>query len=111
MSESSAYVIAGAGLAGAKAAETLRGEGFGGPVVLIGDETCDSGATMRLAGGAIVNAGAAEVRTAVAFQTGSYEPDYHALATDSTIVLPWDREVLFQGELVPNPLYRETLGG
>ena len=39
----------------------------------------------------------------------AYEPDYHALATDSTIVLPWDREVLFQGELVPNPLYRETL--
>ncbi len=38
MSGSSAYVIAGAGLAGAKAAETLRLEGFGGPVVLIGDE-------------------------------------------------------------------------
>jgi 3-phenylpropionate/trans-cinnamate dioxygenase ferredoxin reductase component len=33
-----AYVIAGAGLAGAKAAETLRSEGFDGPVVLIGDE-------------------------------------------------------------------------
>ena len=79
--------------------------------VLIVDETCDSGATMRLAIGAIVNAGAAEVRTAVAFQTGSFEPDYHALATDSTIVLPWDREVLFEGELVPNPLYRESIGG
>ena len=39
MSGSSAYVIAGAGLAGAKAAETLREEGFDGPVVLIGDET------------------------------------------------------------------------
>src|ERR1700685_3520633 len=39
MSASSAYVIAGAGLAGAKAAETRRGEGFDGPVVLIGDET------------------------------------------------------------------------
>src|SRR5690349_3314137 len=39
MSGSSAYVIAGAGLAGAKAAETLREEGFGGPVVLIGEET------------------------------------------------------------------------
>jgi len=77
--------------------------------VLIVDETCDSGATMRLAVGAIVNAGAAEVRTAVAFQTGSYTADYHALATESTIVLPWDREVLFEGELVPNPLYRETL--
>jgi 3-phenylpropionate/trans-cinnamate dioxygenase ferredoxin reductase subunit len=32
------YVIVGAGLAGAKAAETLRAEGFEGPVVLIGDE-------------------------------------------------------------------------
>jgi len=38
MTDSSAYVIVGAGLAGAKAAETLRGEGFDGPVVLIGDE-------------------------------------------------------------------------
>jgi 3-phenylpropionate/trans-cinnamate dioxygenase ferredoxin reductase component len=32
------YVIAGASLAGAKAAETLRSEGFDGRVVLIGDE-------------------------------------------------------------------------
>jgi 3-phenylpropionate/trans-cinnamate dioxygenase ferredoxin reductase subunit len=38
MGESSAYVIVGASLAGAKAAEALREEGFGGPVVLIGDE-------------------------------------------------------------------------
>ena len=38
MSGSSAYVIVGAGLAGAKAAEALREEGFDGPVVLIGDE-------------------------------------------------------------------------
>ena len=82
-----------------------------GKRVLLVDETCDSGATMRLAMNAVVNGGASEVRTAVAFKTGAYEPDYHALATESTIVLPWDREVLFQGELVPNPLYRETIGG
>lgn len=79
--------------------------------VLLVDETCDSGATLRLARSAVTEAGATEVRTAVAFRTGSYEPDYHALATESTIVLPWDREVLFEGELVPNPLYRETIGG
>src|SRR5689334_21365289 len=42
-----------------------------GKRVLIVDETCDSGATVRLAGGAIVNAGAKEVRTAVCFKTGS----------------------------------------
>jgi 3-phenylpropionate/trans-cinnamate dioxygenase ferredoxin reductase component len=34
-----AYVIVGASLAGAKAAETLREEGFDGPLVLIGEET------------------------------------------------------------------------
>ena len=85
--------------------------GVRGKRVLLVDETCDSGETMRLAVSAVVNAGAEEVRTAVAFKTGSYEPDYHALATESSIVLPWDREVLFQGELVPNPLYRETIGG
>ena len=32
------YVIAGASLAGAKAAETLRDEGFDGDIVLIGSE-------------------------------------------------------------------------
>jgi 3-phenylpropionate/trans-cinnamate dioxygenase ferredoxin reductase subunit len=32
------YVIVGASLCGAKAAETLRAEGFGGSVVLLGDE-------------------------------------------------------------------------
>ena len=32
------YVIVGASLAGAKAAETLREEGFAGAVILIGDE-------------------------------------------------------------------------
>jgi 3-phenylpropionate/trans-cinnamate dioxygenase ferredoxin reductase component len=34
-----AYVIVGASLAGAKAAETLRAEGFAGPIVLIGAES------------------------------------------------------------------------
>ena len=33
------FVIVGAGLAGAKAAETLRAEGFAGRIVLIGEET------------------------------------------------------------------------
>lgn len=80
-----------------------------GKRVLIVDETCDSGATVRLAVGAIVNAGAKEVRTAVAFKTGSYTPDFHQLATESAIVLPWDREVLIDGELLPNPLYADAL--
>ena len=38
MTDRSTHVIVGAGLAGAKAAETLRSEGFDGRVVLVGDE-------------------------------------------------------------------------
>lgn len=76
-----------------------------GKRVLIVDETCDSGDTLRLAIAAITNAGAAEVHTAVSFRTGQFEPDFHALHTESSIVLPWDKEILVEGELVPNPKY------
>ena len=77
--------------------------------VLIVDETCDSGDTMRLAISAVADAGASEIRTAVSFQTGEYTPDFHAIATESTIILPWDREILVDGELRPNPLYADAL--
>src|SRR4051812_14621874 len=38
MSNERPYVIVGGGLAGAKAAETLREEGHDGPIVLVGNE-------------------------------------------------------------------------
>ena len=38
MTANGTYVIVGAGLAGAKAAETLRSDGFDGRIVLIGAE-------------------------------------------------------------------------
>ncbi len=66
--------------------------------VLVVDETCDTGETLRLAVAALVNAGAADVRTAVGFRTGPYEPDFAALETESTIILPWDKDVLVGGE-------------
>ncbi|MBL0170759.1 MAG: phosphoribosyltransferase [Gemmatimonadaceae bacterium] len=79
--------------------------------VLVVDETCSSGATIRLAVGALVNAGAKEIRTAVSFKTGSFVPDFHALATESAIVLPWDREILVGDELRPNPKYAGMIPG
>jgi hypoxanthine phosphoribosyltransferase len=78
-----------------------------GARVLIVDETCDSGDTMRLAVAAVLNAGARDVRTAVGIRTGAYEVDFAALETPSHVVLPWDREVLVDGELVPNPKYAD----
>lgn len=81
-----------------------------GKRVLIVDETCNDGDTLRLAVAAIVNAGASEVRTAVSFRTGGYTPDYHALETEAAIVLPWDREQIVDGELRANPKYKALEG-
>lgn len=80
-----------------------------GQRVLLVDETCDSGDTLRLAKAAIVNTGAEQVRTAVGFRTGPYAPDFSALDTEAAIVLPWDRELLVNGELVINPAYSAYL--
>jgi hypoxanthine phosphoribosyltransferase len=100
------------GATSARATPTVFGSAPGavnGKRVLIVDETCDSGDTIRLAVSAVTDAGASEIRTAVAFQTGEYTPDFHAIATESTIILPWDRELLVDGELVVNPDYASVL--
>lgn len=77
--------------------------------VLIVDETCDSGDTLKLADSAVRKLGPAEVRTAVSFKTGRYHPDYHALETESFIILPWDREVIVDGKLTTRPDYVDKL--
>ncbi len=78
--------------------------------VLVVDETCDTGSTMRLALNEVRSLAPVEVRTAVSFRTGAYAPDFHAFATESFIVLPWDREVIQGGELVMRPDYAARLG-
>lgn len=73
--------------------------------VLIVDETCDTGHTLRLALNEVQGAMPAEVRTAVSFKTGPYEPDFHSFDTEKFIILPWDREVVQDGQLVTRPDY------
>ena len=77
--------------------------------VLIVDETCDTGSTLRLALNEVRALAPAAVRTAVSFKTGEYQPDYHAFETESFIVLPWDREIVQGGELVIRPEYAGRL--
>jgi len=77
--------------------------------VLIVDETCDSGETMRLALSAVRDLKPAAVKTAVSFRTGPFQPDFHALETESFIILPWDREIIVDGEIVVRPDYAEKL--
>ncbi len=77
--------------------------------VLIVDETCDSGDTLKLAVSAVKKRGPAEIRTAVSLVTGRYSPDFYAMATEAFIILPWDREVIVDGELVLRPDYADRL--
>ncbi|HXH62757.1 MAG TPA: phosphoribosyltransferase family protein [Gemmatimonadales bacterium] len=77
--------------------------------VLIVDETCDSGDTMKLALSAVRELQPAAVKTAVSFRTGPYTPDFAALETESFIILPWDREIIVDGEIVVRPDYADKL--
>lgn len=81
-----------------------------GKRVLLVDEIATSGETLRMALAAVRDVRPAEVRTATSFaRTRGYKPDYFALATDATIVYPWDRKVFDEGELVVNPRYEGML--
>ncbi|MEO5824691.1 MAG: phosphoribosyltransferase family protein [Gemmatimonadales bacterium] len=77
--------------------------------VLVVDETCDTGDTMKLALNEVRKLHPAEVRTAVSFTTGAWRADFHAFETDKAIILPWDREVIEDGELVTRPDLRAWL--
>jgi hypothetical protein len=77
--------------------------------VLVVDETCDSGDTMKLALNAVRELQPAAVKSAVSFRTGPFQPDFSALETENFIILPWDREIIVDGELVMRPDYAEKL--
>ena len=71
--------------------------------VLLVDETCDTGHTLKLALNEVRALGPSEIRTAVSFKTGSFRPDFFSFETEKVIILPWDREVIRNGELVRRP--------
>jgi hypoxanthine phosphoribosyltransferase len=80
-----------------------------GRKVLLVDSTCESGDTIRLALSVMKEEGARTVKTAVAFRTGAYQPDFAAMQTASIIILPWDRDVIEDGEIVTRPDYEQAL--
>ena len=80
-----------------------------GRKVLLVDETCDTGDTMRLAASVMREEGAGALKTAVSFGTGRYKPDYCAIETKAFLILPWDRWVVANGELVVRPDYEVAL--
>lgn len=82
-----------------------------GKRVLIVDEICTSGDTLRIALNAIRNTRPEEIRTATSFvKAGGFKPDYYSLETDSLVIFPWDRQVVNdEGDIVVNPLYSDRI--
>ncbi|MGH7475187.1 MAG: phosphoribosyltransferase [Longimicrobiales bacterium] len=80
-----------------------------GKSVLIVDEICTTGETLRIALNAARNVGPEEIRTATSFvRISGFKPDFYALETDDRIIFPWDRQIVGEaGELIDNPLYTE----
>ena len=79
--------------------------------VLVVDEMCSSGQTLRMVKEQALALGAAEVRTATlyAHTWGADAVDYTGLITDELVMNPWDREVYRDGAFIFHPEYAAAL--
>lgn len=82
-----------------------------GKRVLIVDEICTTGETLRMALAAVRAVRPSDVRTATSFaKVGHHKPDFYAVETDAMVIFPWDRQVVApSGHLVTNPQYDGVL--
>ncbi len=80
--------------------------------VLIVDEVCSQGETLRMVKEKVKTLRVGAVRSAVmyAHSWGISEPDYIGLITDALILNPWDREILKEGAFQFHPEYVKALG-
>jgi hypoxanthine phosphoribosyltransferase len=79
--------------------------------VLVVDEICSSGETIRLIRERVSALGAKDIRSAVlyAHSWGEDFPDYIGLVTDELVLNPWDREIFRDGTFLFHPEYVEAL--
>lgn len=79
--------------------------------VLVVDEICTSGETLRIALNAMRQVNPADLRTATSLvKQGLYKPDFYALETGATVIFPWDRQIVdAHGDLVVNPMYEDLI--
>lgn len=80
-----------------------------GKRVLIVDEICTSGETLRLATNALRQVKPLEIMTATSLvKQGGHKPDFYSLETDAMVIFPWDRHVVSEtGEIITNPMYQD----
>jgi hypoxanthine phosphoribosyltransferase len=79
--------------------------------VLIVDEICSEGKTLRAAIREVEALGARAIKTAVmyAHTWGQDIPDYIGIISDELILNPWDREIVGAGRFIMHPEYVHAL--
>jgi 3-phenylpropionate/trans-cinnamate dioxygenase ferredoxin reductase subunit len=114
MADERTFVIVGASLAGAKAAETLRAEGFTGRVVLVGEETERPYERPPLSKGYLLGTGERDkvfvhdagwygehdVELVLGVRATELHPDRHTVTLDGVEPLRYDKLLLATGSRV-----------
>lgn len=79
--------------------------------ILIVDEICDSGGTIRVVKEKALSMGASQVKSAVLYShtKASDIPDYIGIITDELLLNPWDREIVKDGKFQFHPEYTGAL--
>ncbi|WP_315774053.1 MULTISPECIES: phosphoribosyltransferase [unclassified Bradyrhizobium] len=78
--------------------------------VLLVDDICITLRTLNIARQAILDLGAAEVRTAtLAVHRFSKRPDWYVIESDDLLIHPWDRNMFVSGKWIINPEYQAEL--
>jgi uncharacterized protein len=82
-----------------------------GKRVLIVDEICSSGETLRMVRDKALSLGAYAVKSSVLYSHswGTEAPDYIGLISDELILNPWDREIYREEEFHFHPEYVDAL--
>ena len=82
-----------------------------GKRVLVVDEVCSTGETLKLVKDMVREVGATDVHAAVlyAHTWGTTIPEYIGVITDDLVLNPWDREIYCDGSFVFHPEYEEAL--
>lgn len=78
--------------------------------VLVVDEMVMTGETMRVVTKECKKIGAKAVKTAAIWvSSDSWKPTFYAMESHGYVQFPWNVEVLFRGEFILNPIYREYM--
>lgn len=79
--------------------------------VLVVDEICSSGETIRMVKEKLSLLEAHAVKSAVLYshRSGIATPEYIGIITDALILNPWDREILIKDKFDFHPEYRQAL--